>query len=57
MEVPGCIKAGPMTKALTLQFMNGFRAYPHFGGKAHISPSKGMQFPFESGEEAVEANY
>ena len=40
-----------MTKALTLQFMNGFRAYPHFGGKAHTSPSKGMQFPFESGEE------
>ena len=23
MEVPGCIKAEPMTKALTLQFMNG----------------------------------
>ena len=28
-----------MTKALTLQFMNGFRAHPHFGGKAHISLS------------------
>lgn len=23
MEVPGRIKVGPMTKALTLQFMNG----------------------------------
>ena len=36
----GCIKAGPMTKALTLQFMNGFGAHPHFGGKAHISPCR-----------------
>lgn len=28
-----------MTKALTLQFANGFRAHPHFGGKAHVSLS------------------
>ena len=39
----GCIKAGPMTKALTLQFMNGFRAHPHFGGKAHTSSSVGVR--------------
>ena len=46
----GRIKAWPMTKALTIQFMNGFRAHPHFGGKAHTSPSVGLAVPFESGE-------
>ena len=50
MEAPGYIKAGPMTKALTLQFMNGFRAYPHFGGKAHISLFRWNAVPFKSGE-------
>ena len=46
----GRIKAGPMTKALTLQFMNGFRAHPHFGGKAHISLFRWRAVPFKSGE-------
>lgn len=43
MEVPGRIHAGPITKALTLQFMNGLGHSLTSVEYAFISPSDGMQ--------------